>query len=92
MYNLLNGTEHCMYSNCQSYIHVHVLKFCLTDQSLSKNGGREIFHGREKGEILYHCRQRKVQLVSFKNYPYPQQRAIGKSTGRGQEGRGWSQV
>lgn len=38
MYNLLNGTEHCMYSNCQSYIHVHVLKFCLTDQSLSKNG------------------------------------------------------
>ena len=39
MYNLLNGTEHCMYySNCQSYI--HVLKFSLTGQSLAKNGAK----------------------------------------------------
>lgn len=74
-----------------TYMYMYnVLKFCLTDQSLSKNGGK-YFPARKKGE-MYHCRQRKVQLVSFKNYPYPQQRAIGKSTGRGQEGRGWSQV
>lgn len=48
MYNLLNGTEHCMYSNCQSYKHVHVLKFCLTDQSLSKNGGKYFPAGKKE--------------------------------------------
>lgn len=37
-----------MYRNCQSYIHVHVLKFCLTDQSLSKNGGKYFPAGKKE--------------------------------------------
>ena len=58
MYNLLNGTEHCMYSNCQSYI--HVLKFSLTGQSHSKNGAKYCPAGRKE-----RYRQRKVPLCSF---------------------------
>lgn len=55
-----------------TYMYMYnVLKFCLTDQSLSKNGLKYFPAGKKE---MYHCRQRKVQLVSFKNYPYTHNR------------------